>query len=149
MKRMEVMVVLAVFCFLTAMVTVGTVSAQAAEMNLVDGKWETTMEVSMEGMPTKMPPMKTTQCITKKNAVPGDSEKQHNNCKVIEQKISGNTVSWKVKCDNQGMTTLSDGEVTYNGTTYKGNMTTKMTGKDGKSQTTKVKMAGKRIGDCK
>lgn len=118
-----------------------------AEVNMSEGKWETTMEMTMEGMPFKMPPTKSTQCITRENAVPKASEKE-SNCKIIDQKITGNTVSWKVKCVEKDMTTEGEGEITYSGASYSGAMLTRMTDKSGKIQSVKMKLAGKRVGEC-
>lgn len=120
-------------------------SSFAAPVN--EGKWEVTTEVVMEGMPFKMPATKTTQCITKENMVPKNSGKS-SNCKVLDQRVSGSKVSWRVKCVDSHGTTDGEGEITYSGDTYKGSMNTKMTDKDGKTQSMKAKYTGRRIGDC-
>lgn len=126
------------------MVSFGTLSS-AAPIN--EGKWEVTTEVVMEGMPFKMPPTKTTQCITKENMVPRNSGK-NGSCKVLDQRVSGSKVSWRVKCVDSHGTTDGEGEITYSGETYKGTMNTKMTDKTGKTQSMKAKYTGRRIGDC-
>jgi hypothetical protein len=48
-----------------------------ADVNMQEGIWEATIEIKMEGMPFPMPPVtsKVTQCITKKDLVPGTADK--------------------------------------------------------------------------
>ncbi len=109
------------------------------------GKWQTTMEMEMEGMPMKMPPVTTTHCITKEqadnaeNAIP-KSEKQ-TGCTFSDVKVDGNTISWKMTCEKQGMT--GTGTVTYSGDSYVGKMDMKM-----QDHAMHMKYSGKRIGDC-
>ena len=112
----------------------------------MDGKWEVTMEMYMPGMPMKMPPMTTTQCVTKEEAadpqkaVPQASKDQ--NCKVSDYKTTSNKVTWAVKCEGANPMTGS-GEVVYTGDTFAGTM--KM---DHGGQAMNMKYSGKRLGDC-
>jgi hypothetical protein len=116
-----------------------------ADVNMSEGRWEQTTEFEMEGMPFKMPPTTVTQCVTKQDVVPR-SEKDKN-CKILSQSIKGNTVTWKVRCEERGSVSEGEGEITYSGASYKGSMSMKMT-QEGKTQNAKLKMAGKRIGEC-
>ncbi|MDA8079784.1 MAG: DUF3617 family protein [Nitrospiraceae bacterium] len=124
-----------------------------AEPNMQDGKWEITMQMEMEGMPQMkggIPPMKHTQCLTQKEMVPQQKEK-NDDCKMISQKIEGNTVTWVAKCKHKdGMTSESTGKITYSGSKFDGVMNVTMNDPK-RGGTTKVmqKMSGKRIGDCK
>ena len=113
----------------------------SSAVDMSEGKWEHTIEVQMEGMPSM--PFTTTQCMTKKNLVPCER-----NCKIDEEKITGNKIVWKKKCIEKSSVTESEGEITYNGTTYSGTMNTKMTEKGGQVMNSTVKMKGRRIGDC-
>lgn len=117
----------------------------AAAIN--EGKWETTTEMVMQGLPFKAPPTKTTQCVTSENMTPGNTGKG-SNCKVLDQRVSGGKVSWRVKCEDAYGTTDGEGEITYSGDTYKGFMNARMTDKAGKTQNMKAKYTGRRIGDC-
>ncbi|MBI5213212.1 MAG: DUF3617 family protein [Nitrospirae bacterium] len=84
-----------------------------AEPDMRDGFWEITVKTDMPGMPMQMPPMTHTQCITKKDLIPQKPEKNQN-CKIINSKTSGNTVSWTIQCrDKEGTTAESSGKVTY------------------------------------
>jgi hypothetical protein len=118
-------------------------------VDMKEGMWEHTMEVKMEDVPSVPPmPFTTTQCMTKKDPVPKSSEKD-GNCKVIEQKITGNKVVWKAKCNEKDSVIETEGNITYSGTTYSGSQKTKITEKGGQSMTSTAKMKGRRIGECK
>jgi hypothetical protein len=114
-----------------------------------DGRWAVKTEMEMAGMPLKMPPMTTIQCVTKEQAA--DPQRsvpqagrggQPNNCTVSDYKIAGNKVSWSMKCE--GPDAMSGtGEITYGDNTYDGVM--KM---DRQGQTMTMKYRGKRLGDC-
>jgi hypothetical protein len=110
-------------------------------IDMSEGKWEHTIEVQMEGMPSM--PFTTTQCMTKKNLVPCER-----NCTIDEEKITGNKIAWKKKCIEKSAVTESEGEITYNGTTYSGSMNTKIKDKRGAVMNSMMKMKGRRIGDC-
>jgi Protein of unknown function (DUF3617) len=114
-----------------------------------DGKWEVKMEMDMPGMPARMPPMTTTQCVTPEEAkdpqksIPQSGRGRGNeSCKVSDYKADGNTITWSMKCE--GAEPMSgNGEFTYAGDTYTGVI--KM---DRAGQQMTMKYSGKRIGDC-
>jgi hypothetical protein len=113
-------------------------------VDMSEGKWEHTVEVKMEGMPgAPVMPLTTTQCMTQKDLVPCER-----NCTIDEEKITGNKIVWKKKCIEKSSVTESEGEITYNGTTYSGTMKTKITEKRGQVINSTMKMKGRRIGDC-
>ena len=134
-------------------------TAFSAGVDLKDGEWEVTTETSMTMGTMSMPSMTTTMthCITRDNPVPA-SEKQKD-CKVVDQKVVGNKVSWRVVCkDSEG-----EGEITYRGTTYNGTIKMKTaeggqtTGKrasrkkaaeDGETMTINMKLSGRYLGPC-
>ena len=125
------------------------VSTPVRAIDMMEGMWEQTMEVKMEGMPgVPAMPFTTTQCMTKKDLVPQSSENK-GNCKVLEQKITGNKVVWKAKCTEKDSVIESEGDITYNGTTYSGSQKTKITEKGGGVMNSTAKMEGRRLGDCK
>ena len=126
-----------------------TAELWGAELDMKEGKWETTSETVMEGMPYQIPAQKVTHCVTKKDVVPM-AGKQKENCKVLSQSIKGNTVTYKVRCvDNEGTTEL-EGDSTYadSGASYKGTSSMRVTDKQGKIINMKMKVAGRRIGEC-
>jgi hypothetical protein len=110
-----------------------------------EGKWEITTKIEIPGMPTNMPPMKNTQCLTKKDFVPENSQPGQE-CKFSETKVSGNTVTWKMECNGKGGEMKGTGEITYSGDSFKGTMKMKMPQQDMEMTS---HMEGRRIGDCK
>lgn len=118
-----------------------------------DGNWEVTTTTSMNGMPPG-PSRKDTRCVTKEQAsdptmsapAPPQRGGPAPDCKVTDQKITGNTVSWTSKCT--GPTNLEMiGEVVYSGDTYTGTVTTNMN-MGGQAMSMKSNFTGKRLGDC-
>ncbi len=125
------------------------VSTPVRAVDMMEGMWEHTMEVKMEGMAgVPAMPFTTTHCMTKKDLVPQSSENKQN-CKILEQKAIGNKVVWKIRCVEKDSVVESQGDITYNGTTYSGNQKTKITEKGGQVMTSTAKMKGRRLGDCK
>ena len=128
-------------------VVVGLSVSALAQAPRRDGRWEVKTEMEMPGMPMKMPAMTTTQCITREQADdPQRSVPQGrgapNNCKVSDYKVTGNKVTWSMKCE--GPEAMSGtGEITYGDNTYDGVMKMVREG-----QTMTMKYTGKRLGDC-
>jgi hypothetical protein len=125
-----------------------------------DGRWEVTTQMEMAGMPAGrgMPPMTTTQCITKEQAedpqkmVPQPPARggQQNDCKVSDFKTVGSKITWTVKCTTP-QPVDGTGEVTYGNDTYEGQMNMNMTmARGGQSMPMQmtIKVNGKRLGDC-
>jgi len=121
-----------------------------AQSTMREGSWEIKAQMEMPGMPMKMPETTMTQCITPEqakspsSALPGPSGKPNDSsCKATDQKIDGNTVTWKMSCSApQSMT--GEGRIVFSGDSYTGTMT--MTTQQG---TMNMKYSGKRLGDCK
>ncbi len=113
-----------------------------ASVNMQEGQWEMTMQMNIPGMPAGAhPPHVITNCLSKKDYVPQDNQKS--DCKVQDNAVNGNTVSWKMICPNM----TGKGSITYAGTTFDG--TTEATMKvDGKDMVIKTDMKGKYLGPC-
>jgi hypothetical protein len=118
----------------------------------IDGKWEVTTEMEMPGMPMKMPPAVSTQCITKEEAA--DPQKavpkgrvgrggDDPNCKVADYKIDGNKVTYTMKCEGAQPMTMT-GEMIYGDNTYTSTQKMNMGGRE----TMTMKSTAKRLGDC-
>ncbi len=119
-----------------------------AEPNMQEGMWEISMKTEMPGMKMDMPPMKFSQCLTKKDLVPQKKEK-NDDCKMVNTKIEGNTVTWVVQCRMKDGTMDGTGKITYKGNGFDGVMNMLMNTKDtGKMEMTQ-RMSGRRVGDCK
>jgi hypothetical protein len=121
---------------------------QAADLNMKDGLWEITTKVEMKGMPANIPPTVMKQCMTKKESVPQQSKDKNPNCKMVEQKVSGDSVTWSMICKEKDGTVDSKGKITYKGDTFDGTTTTTIKDKSGKAQQIATKMRGKRLGPC-
>jgi hypothetical protein len=120
----------------------------AAQEPRRDGNWQVTMEMEMPGMPQRMPPMTMTQCVTKEDAadpakaLPQGRGGPPNNCKVTDQKIDGNKVTWSMKCAPPEEMS-GTGEFVYGADSYTGVMKMNRQG-----QTMTMKYSAKRLGDC-
>ena len=104
--------------------------------------WETTSQMSMEGVPFKMPANTTKVCSAKEWKEPPGGSDRSRNCKASNMKIDGNKVTWDVQCTGPTMTgtgeILREGADAYTGTikfkSAEGNMT--------------VNLKGRRVGGC-
>ena len=123
-----------------------------AQGQMKPGRWEVTVQMDMPGLPVKMQPTKMTTCVTPEQAqTPGGTlsnpggrgRGSSDDCKVTDQKIDGNKVTWKMACTGaQAMT--GDGELVFNGDSYTGKMNMNM---PPQGQMT-MQYTGNRIGDC-
>ena len=112
--------------------------------NMQEGKWEVTTRMEMPGTSMSMPAVTYTQCLTKKDFVPQDSQ-QGQECKITKTKVDGNTVTWTVKCSGQGGEVTGTGKMTYRGSSFKGKIEMTMV----QSNTKMIShINGHRIGDC-
>ncbi|GAB6182438.1 DUF3617 domain-containing protein [Thermodesulfovibrio hydrogeniphilus] len=116
-----------------------------SDPNINEGKWEITVTTAMSGMPMKIPPQTYTTCMNKKDYIPKqDSSYDQEKCKIINQEISGDTVSWTLECKGQEGTIITKGRLTYKGDSFEGEVSTKIPNQGEMLQ----KMSGKRIGPC-
>lgn len=110
--------------------------------NMKEGEWEITTKMEMTGMPMQFPPQTHTQCLSGTDLVPQKIEAGQN-CKMIKQDIKGDTVTWVMECETNQGTALFNGQVTYQGETFKGVITMK----EGGTEIT-MTQSGKWIGKC-
>jgi len=118
-------------------------SASAAP-DMQPGRWEITSTMEMAGMAVSIPATRHTQCITSQDLVPQQPQ-DNDQCRMLDQKIDGNTVTWKMECDTGGGTMTSQGKIVYHGSSFDGSMVA--SGGQMPSAMT-MKMTGKRIGSC-
>jgi hypothetical protein len=130
----------------------GSLLAQAPAP-LRDGNWQVTMELDIPGMPQGMPPMTSTQCITKEQAADLTKLMPQSggrglppDCKVSDMKTEGNKISWAMKCEGQ-MAMSGTGEFTFTADTYTG-LLRMNTDRGGQAMTMNMKYSGKRLGEC-
>jgi hypothetical protein len=130
-------------CLLSAVLAVPAL----AWANMEEGNWDVTVKMEMVGMPFAMPPVQTSQCVTKKDVVP-DMSRPDQECIVRDQKVSGDTVTWKVQCKGAQGTLDGEGRIKYAGRTYDGEMQARMTERGGQAMTIKYTMNGRHTGPC-
>ena len=118
-------------------------TAHSAGVDMQEGEWEILSETSMRMGTMSMPAMtsKVTHCLTHDNPVP--SSEKEKDCRVMDQKVVGNKVSWRVVCPKGE----GEGEITYHGTTYKGFLKMKMV-EGGETMTMDMKLSGRHLGPC-
>lgn len=140
----------------TALIAAATAAAAPAlaAPNMQEGEWENAIEVKMEmpGLPFSMPGMsfKHNDCLTHKDMVP-DTAQKGQECKIKEQKVSGDKVTWKSVCTDKDGTLEAEGEMTYSGKSYRGTMKARSIPKDKSAQGMKMdyKLNGRYLGACK
>lgn len=138
--------------FVTILFAGSTGLAQAAAPDFKAGEWAQSYQMEVSGMPFQMPPItaKKNLCLDKNNFVP-DNSQPGQDCKISDQKVNGNTVSWTMRCRVQERTIEGDGQITYKGDHYDGVMEARLVSADSQGPGVRYKytMQGKRIGDCK
>jgi hypothetical protein len=121
----------------------------ASEINMKPGKWEIVTETTMQGAPggMQMPPQKFihTQCLTREEMIP-KSKETGGNCRISDLKQDGDTIRWKITCNNAGGKSHGSGQISYHGTRFEGTMTIRVEGEISFSLTSK--MEGRWIGEC-
>jgi len=132
---------------LALFVVIGLLALPVFAGNLAKpGRWQTTVETEISGMPMKMPVRTINTCLTKEqadnaqNLVPKSGDNR-GGCTMTDVKVDGNTITWKMTCEKSGMT--GSGKITYSGDSYDGAMHMTMQDKD-----VSVKYTGKYMGDC-
>jgi Protein of unknown function (DUF3617). len=128
-------------------VIVSFVCSNSALAEIKDGLWEITTKAEIKGMPMQMPPSTVRQCITKKDPVPKAKDKS-TECKMKDQSVSGDTVTYAMECTGKNSVVLTSGKMTYKGNTFAGTSTTNIKSKGQPERQMNSKMSGKYIGPC-
>jgi len=128
-------------CILMVFISVNAFAG--SDVNFKPGKWEITTSMKMAGG-MSVPPQTFTQCMTKEDMVPQDTQPGQE-CEVVELKHSGNTITWKTKCKTEQGDMNGSGKIEYSGTSFKGNMEMSMPAVNMKFSSD---MSGRRIGKC-
>jgi hypothetical protein len=124
-------------------------SLASAAPNLENGEWEFTMEMQSPGTPANMPPFRFKNCVTKSDPIPKQDGEAASGCKVVDQSVQGDTVSYTMRCTQGDMVMENKGKTTFHGNRMEG--TVHQTMKQGGKvvHTSTAKMTAKRIGPCK
>ncbi len=132
------------FCVSIMVVMISVLPASALQMN--PGNYEIVATAEMPGMPGGMPPQTMRQCLTEADPVP-DASAGAQGCKVTDMKTEGDTVSYTMECNQQGMQMKTTGTMTFRGDTFEGTSQTDM-GPSAGGMVVTTKISGKRIGNC-
>lgn len=120
------------------------VALPLSAQDLNEGEWEFKSKVTVPGLPSlegfqlpeglqlpegmQMPTfgrdgvaVVNRNCVTRESLVPPAGPEQQQ-CKVIDQQISGGRVSWRVECDTDQGRAVGVGEGQYTGTTMRATM---------------------------
>ena len=111
------------------------------------GLWEVRVETEMEGVPMALPTMTRKTCVTEKDLVP-HTPQQGEDCKVLEQEMQGNTVTWRIRCRQSEGTTEGSGRIVYQGDRYRGTLDIRMAGGQMDGMRMRQKISGRRLGAC-
>ena len=121
------------------------------------GKWQFTTTTVMPMMPQPQT-MSSEECITPEEAAkdPLAELVDRDGCTVTDKKISGSTLRFTMRCEQQGMVSQGQGYFTAHGDTASGKMEIKMDmpavqgmpGMTGGPMVIKTTWQGKRIGAC-
>jgi hypothetical protein len=104
--------------------------------------WETTSQMSMEGVPFKMPANTAKVCSSREWKEPPGSSDRSRNCKNLNMRTVDNKVTWDVQCTGPTMT--GTGEIFREGTdAFSGVI--KLMSTDGNMT---IQLKGRRLGDC-
>ena len=117
-------------------------SKQAVSTGKTGDLWEVTSQLSMEGMPMKMPSQKNKVCAQKNWKEPPGAQNPQQECQISDMQTVGSKTTWKMRCTSPDAT--GEGEVNRTSpTAYTGNI--KMTSADG---TINIKLSGLKVGEC-
>jgi hypothetical protein len=95
--------------------------AAAAELNLVEGYWETFVTIRLEGGFMPVPAIKSSKCITRQDPLPNTAQ-SGSRCRISDKTVVGNDVSWHIDCEGAKGRMEGRGKITYAGESFSGSM---------------------------
>ena len=114
------------------------------------GDWEYSMKMKIEGLGMPLPsiPIKFTGCITQSNPTVETPEMKKAGCKIVNQKISGNTVTYTGRCVSGDSVTDTNYKMNFQGNSMSGtlNQVRKVSGAVKSTATGTI--TAKRLGPC-
>jgi hypothetical protein len=125
------------------LLAVTSISFAGSDVNFQPGKWEITTTIKMAGGMV-MPSHKSTQCMTKDNVVPQNTQPGQE-CVITKTKKTDNTITWNMECNGAQGDMKGVGTITYKGDTFDGEMVMSVPMANMKITS---RMAGRRIGNC-
>ena len=121
-------------------------AAGAAELTINPGMWETTMTRTnpMEGDPITET---NTECVKETTFNPSSMLEGTEGCRLVDEKLEGDKLSFKMECSMQGSQTLIDGSFQTDGQTGQGNMDLEISA-GGVNMSMNMNWIANRLGDC-
>jgi hypothetical protein len=122
--------------------------AAAAAQDLRPGRYRTTMTSDLPALAGK--PMIDEDCITQKDIDEGLSKvgiEKDSECKVSAMKRSPGRVSYQMTCEQDGMKSTGSVTGTFGGDAY--DFTVVSAGPQFGGKPTRMRIVGKRVGECK
>lgn len=114
------------------------------------GDWEYTMKMKIEGLGIPLPqiPVTFTGCITQSNPTVETPEMKKAGCKIMNQKISGNNVTYTGRCISGDSVTDTNYKMNFQGNSMTGTVDQirKLSGKVQSTATGTI--SAKRLGPC-
>ena len=114
------------------------------------GDWEYTMKMKIEGLGIPLPqiPVTFTGCITQSNPTVETPEMKKAGCKIVNQKISGNNVTYTGRCVSGDSVTDTNYKMNFQGSSMTGtfDQVRKVSGKVQSTATGTI--SAKRLGPC-
>lgn len=91
-----------------------------AELNMVEGYWETVVTIAIGGGAFPVPAIKSSKCLTRADPIPNSQTNM--NCQKVEQNVQGNDVSWRLRCSDDKAVMEGAGKITFAGERFNGEM---------------------------
>lgn len=137
--KINKLLILAILCALP-------ISVFAAEVDIIPGMWETTMTRtnSMTGQPITET---NTECVKETKFDPSSMLEGTDGCQLVDEDLSGDTLTFKMECNMQGSQASIDGMFQADGQTGRGNMDMTVNA-GGMSMSMNMNWKANRIGDC-
>jgi hypothetical protein len=130
--------------FALALVFVGALAQfRPAHAQGSDDLWEISSKMEMPGMPMSMPAQVVRVCAAK-NAKDDEFIPKQGDCKVVDSRRTGNTLTYKMTCSSPEPSTV-EGETRFGSGVYDGKMRMTMTSSNHSMQMT---YSGKRVASC-
>lgn len=127
-----------------------SVAAHAsADLDLQEGNWETVVTIQADGKTLPLPAIRSNKCITRQDPLPNATQ-DTDRCRIFEEGVRGNEVSWKVRCEDQKGVMEGRGTVNYAGRTFQGSMSVSVREAENKrSMDMTYVLNGRHTGKCK
>lgn len=135
--------------FLSILVAVFLIAvySTAFASGIQTGLWEIKTETQMEGVNMKIPVHTIQTCIKSDKYIPTEQEKNPN-CKTVYTKTEGNTVRWKMVCQENTTKIETTGSMTNMGKSFKSQSETIITEGNTK-HVSRSNINGTYLGPCK